>query len=263
MGNLGHRARRALLALSLGLGGCYASVVVSDGETDAGTARDASTDDATPDVFVFEGVVESTDGTPLEGANVALDPGRRARLETRSDATGAFRIEVGTPPASLDGIIALEGYAIVAFDGLSAAEVAELTEEPIELTPFEPPDIGERRNVIVAAAGVPRGGRWCVSIPIDVVRCQDPEAVLDRTYATSVVDGWPEHFYGYALGPDEELVDFVRSTWEETEDGGFTGTLVFDGVFDDEPEAVEWTVALPEDAESPFRTEDLDVELFF
>lgn len=270
----GLRTLGALHALTLGLGGCFAASAPGAGEDarglDAGAALDAGDgatggdgailDEGAPRTFVFEGVVQTEDGVALEGAHVALDPAEIARRETRTDAAGAFRIEVPTPRLDVfDVVIALEGYTINAFDGFSAADVAELIAAPVVLDAFAAPRPGTLR-VDINATGVPDGGQWCVSAALRGIECRASDETFGGGFSVPDDAMKPGYFYAFAFGPDEELFDFVRGEWEEG--GDLRGTAVFDGVFEDVPETTAWTVALPEDTESPFRTEDFDDDRF-
>ncbi len=248
-----------VLAASVSLG-CHASIVFGGGDepaVDGGAdpVVDAGTEPDVPRPFVFEGTVEDREGRPLDGVNVALDPLGRGRLEATTDALGAFRIEGPAGPETFDGVVALEGFRIFAFDGFDPADLAELSRAPLVLTPLETP--GERVPVLVRATGVPSGGRWCLGLARLQLRCLGVESTGPLSIEARRVAEWPDYVHAFAFDAEGELVDFVRGAWVTSEEG-LEATVAFDGRFEEAPEAVERVIELPDDPGSPFRTEELD-----
>ncbi len=254
---------QVLLVLSCLWAGCG-----DDGRmlTDSGTVMDSGT---SPDGSMPDGTAGGTmrtaklrfidqDDAPIEGVMVAIDTDM-GRVEGTSDAAGEVEIDYRYMNDSTDLIAALEGYGISAF-------VDRPWEEPMAADGFTEitlnelgPDLGDMIHVVASATGVPTGGRWCVALISYYNVCQDEGVAWDqRLRMGQIADGVQDYVYAYALDDTGALYDFARGDWSVSADGSRSVTVDFDGTFDVTPVEQDYTINLPSDPESAYRTETLD-----
>jgi hypothetical protein len=251
------------LVISLSAFGCGddgTMMTTDSGTPDTGSPPDSSAPDAPGGGTMRTAMIRVLDqnDAPVEGAMVALDTDR-GRFEGTTDAAGEVTIDYRYDIDSTDAIVALEGYRIWASVDRAYME-PESADGYVEVVIAElDPDLGDTVRLIAGATGVPTGGRWCVSLFSFFEACQDEGATWDnRVEMGRFADIVQDYVYAYAYDDAGALYDFARADWTVMPDGNRSVTVDFDGTFDVTPVEQDFTLNLPADAESPFRTETLD-----
>ncbi|MEM1415338.1 MAG: hypothetical protein AAGH15_10570 [Myxococcota bacterium] len=107
--------------------------------------------------------------------------------------------------------------------------------------------------MLLSATGVPRLGRYCLAFGQYQANCFQPMMPVDTRISPAQEALYADYAFAAAYEQDGSLYDFARVEWVFSE-GRRTLEIAFDGELDDEPVVTDWTLRLPADAESPYRT---------
>ncbi len=232
---------------------------------DAAAPMDSGAPDATldegpaPQTVTLELRVEDLLEAPLMGVHVAVDPGGGERVEGTTDASGSVDLVVSYTEDRFSGVAALEGYFVAAYDGLTLAELREVASVPLRIGEVSPEAATDLVRVRARATGEPTAGRWCLAFAEFQVSCIASGMDFDARLTPAQLEAWDDYGYATAYTTDGDLFDFARVDWVKSETE-WTLDVAFDGELDDEPEVQTFTMRLPSDPASPYRSGSLPTD---
>ncbi|MBW2522875.1 MAG: hypothetical protein JRI23_01805 [Deltaproteobacteria bacterium] len=201
--------------------------------------------------------VDTTSETerPIGGMMVAADVGDE-RVEQESGPAGYAYLRVPYRSGeSVDWIAAHPDYGVVASVAADLDDPAWDEVVEIRLVAFDAPAATEI-PVRVVPQGVPEGGSWCAGLGSWIGGCLSGSQEFNFS-----LEEWYVQDFVTAIARDENgaVVEFVRAPLEPSGNGRLA-SVTFDGASDVDPVTKSFTLMLPDDPESPFRTETLDLD---